>query len=466
MRSARRDGLGEILPLDVRVQPQKVVKHFYNPTERWDVLAVVEMAALDEEARAAGFEPGTVPPSDARSSIVLRRHHDLHYGPTYLNALAASTTRWAPQPSQGASRALACSAEGILIAFDCKPRCKVITAFRPDLPLRGVYPTTRDFALEAHRRWRSSVTPTTRRQDAETLSEALDSDQGDLLSAWRLATALGHTRGSAAEASRDRIAAAEARLDALGPDGRRALLDAIDADRCLDALADAILEGDDTEALDRLLALEDILAACLVLGDTVRAEQLAEEGLVRVSCAGPELLTLAAYAEIRSPSTSGVLSRFWREIGEEVVANTLRLAPPHEGPALPSPALPLLRQFLDATLAVMVKLIDSVRVPQPALSSRAHALEVHAQGTAAPGSTLRAFVVDRDHPTGEEVSDLLAREHNRWTFQGWRVEPDDEAVLVVVSGGHDAATPPSLDRLLADADASWQVDTAPLRAAR
>lgn len=54
MRSARRDDLGEIVPLDVRVQPQKVVKRFYNPTERWEMLVNVDMAALCEEARAAG----------------------------------------------------------------------------------------------------------------------------------------------------------------------------------------------------------------------------------------------------------------------------------------------------------------------------------------------------------------------------------------------------------------------------
>lgn len=471
MRPTRRDDLGEILPIDVRMQPRKVVKHFYNPVERWDQLVDIDMQTLVDEARAAGWGGAVAtdeaPAADSRGAVALRRHHDMHYAPVYLDALAAETTRWAPQTRVGAARALACSVEGVLVAFDRGPRCKVVTAFRPDLPMRGVHPTNEDFVLEARRRWRLSVDRTERRLE-EDLADAVASDQGDVLSAWRLAVALGRARGSLVGVPSPLTAKAETHLHAVDHDTRRALLASIDEEDRLDALTDAILEGDGAETLDRLLALEDVVAAALALGDVARAERLTEEAAVRVSCAGPELVGLAADAEERAAAAPQELSRYWRELGTEILANAIRLAPPaRTRNELPAFASAWLQTLLASTRATLASLIDAVSVASPALSRHEHAQEIVAEGSAVSGAMLRAFVVDRDHPSGEDVSDMISHQGARWSFRGWLVEPDDGAVLVVIAvEGRGTAEGRPLADLLAHADESQQIDTAPLKAAR
>lgn len=470
MRPTRRDDLGEILPIDVRQRPRKVLKHFYNPRERWDALVGSDVAALVAEARAAGVDdaPGedADPEPKARGTIVLQRHHDLHYGPAYLDALAAGTTRWASQPVVGPSRALACSAEGVLIAFDRGPRCKVVTAFRPDLPLRSVHPTEQDFAIEARRRWRYMVERSERALEAQDLADALDGDRGDLASAWRLAVAVGRARLATSGGAGEAVAQAEARLAALDRATRDALLASFDEGSLLDTLVDAVQEGDGAEVLDRLVALEDALAAAAALGDDALAERLAEEAAVRASCAGPELVGLAAHAEARASVTTAVLSRYWREVGAEIVANAIRLAPPARSRrALLSLPSAWLRESLEAARVALGELILGVSVAQPILSSRPHPQEVLAEGRAPSRAPLRAFVVDREHPAGTEVTELIVREGESWRLSGWQVAPGDEGTLVVISGAGDPVAAPTLADLLAAGDGTQEVDATPLTGA-
>ncbi|MBK8691628.1 MAG: hypothetical protein IPN17_04820 [Deltaproteobacteria bacterium] len=180
MKTVRRKDLGEILPIDVSQQPRKVVKHLYNGPENWDPLIGHDVSALVAEARAAGVTatPGRDADLDpkARGTITLHRHHDAYYGPAYLRSLAAETTRWAPQTIFGRDRTLACSQDGVLIAFDRGNRCKVVTAFRPELPLPSVQPTEHDFAMEADSRWRQ-VVDSSNRSAGDDLGLALDGDR-------------------------------------------------------------------------------------------------------------------------------------------------------------------------------------------------------------------------------------------------------------------------------------------------
>jgi hypothetical protein len=188
---------------------------------------------------------------------------------------------------------------------------------------------------------------------------------------------------------------------------------------------------------------------------------------LRMSCAGPEFVGLASYAEERASTTSGVLSRYWREVGEEILANAIRLAPPARSrSALLSIPAEWLRNCLGAAHLALTELIHGVSVAQPILSSRAHAHEVIARGTLDAQTRLRAFVVDKEHPTGEDVSNMIRREGDRWSFHDWLVEPGDDAVLVIVGGVHDTDVQLSLEDLLTRVDAAQVVDAAPLTGAR
>jgi hypothetical protein len=449
MKTVRRKDLGEILPIDVSQQPRKVVKHLYNGPEHWDPLIDHDVSALVAEALAAGVTatPGRDADLDpkARSTITLHRHHDAHYGPAYLRSLATETTRWAPQTIFGRDRALACSREGMLIAFDRGNRCKVVTAFRPKLPLPSVQPTEHDFAMEAESRWRQSVDSSTNQIGRDDLRDALDGDRGDLASAWRLAAAVGRATLSTPIDFRDLVARAEAKLAAIDRAVRDELIVALEACTPLDAFADAIQEGDDAEALDGLIALEGLIAAATALGASELAERLVEETAVRATCVGPNLLGLASFAEARAHSTTEILSRYWREVSAEIVANAIRLAPPvrshRELLALPSAWL---RAQLEAVGASFTEMIAGASIPQPHLSSRPHSREVIAHGWSESSGSLRAFVVDRDNPTGIEVSDLIQRQDDGWSFKGWRVDPNDEAILVIVNGARPGSEAPTL----------------------
>lgn len=460
MKTGYREDLGEILPIDVGQRPRKVLKHFYNPPEHWGDLVGQDVAALAEEARAAGVvaAPGDdiAPEPKTRAATVLQRHHDLHYGPAYLRALEADTTCWAPESSVGPARALACAAEGVLVAFDRTPRCKVVTAFRPHLRLGSVHPTSHDFALEAKRRWRNAVDRSDSPRDLEDLIDALEGDRGDLASAWRLAVAVGHERLRSTGGSGELTARAEARLVTFPQRTVDDLLAALHEGSVLDALADAIEEGEKSEALDRLLAVADALAAATALGDEALAAELAEEAAIRASCAGPELVGLSVTAASRASVSRGVLATYWRAIAEEVVANSLRLSPPARNRAgLLSTASAWLRSQLEATQATLTTLVDQVTLAPQLLSSRSHPRAVQAGGLAPLQVALRAFVVDRDHPEGADVSDLIQRVGLRWQLAGWEEVPGDDGVLVVVVGGANVQDAQTLAAVLA---AGEQVD--------
>jgi len=457
MKSFRREGLGDLLPIDVREQPRKVLKHLYNPSERWDSLIEVRVEALVAEARAVGLveTPGldATPEPKTRGTIMLQRHHDLHYGPAYLQALAADTTRWAPQTTFGAARALACSSEGILIAFDRGPRSKVVTAFRPDLPFSNVQVMERDFALEARRRWSNSVDRSAQRIEIDGLVDALDSNQRDLASAWRLAVAVGRSTLSDLAERTTLLNTAAAELAAIDPAIRVELLAALDECTPLDALAEAIQESDGPEVLDRLIALEDTVAAAAALGERALAERIIEDTAIRATCIGPEFISLATFAEGRAKERASVLSLYWHEVGAEIVANCVRLAPPARSQrALSSLPSVWLRERLAAVGAAFAELIAGVSVAQPALSSQARSREVVAEGRVGSIGALRAFVVDRDHPMGLELSDSIKRDGGRWTFSNWQVDPDDDAILVVVCATGPESSAATLSDLFAEGD--------------
>nr|MBK7070493.1 hypothetical protein [Deltaproteobacteria bacterium] len=259
----------------------------------------------------------------------------------------------------------------MLIAFDRGNRCKVVTAFRPELPLPSVQPTEHDFAMEADSRWRQVVDSSTNRSAGDDLGLALDGDRRDLASAWRLAAAVGRATLATPIDDRDLLALAEARLAAIDRTVRDELIAALEACTPLYAFADAIQEEDDAEVLDGLIALEGLIAAATALGASELAERLVEETAVRATCVGPNLLGLASFAEARAHSTTAVLARYWREVGAEIVANAIRLAPPvrshRELLTLPSAWL---RAQLEAVGASFTELIAGASVPQPQLSSR------------------------------------------------------------------------------------------------
>jgi hypothetical protein len=471
MKTLHRPGLGELVPISVGQRPCKVIKHLYNPRERWDTLIDHDVALLLAEARAAGVTatPGrdAVVDHAARSTIILQRHHDLHYGPTYLRCLAAETTPWVSQPRLGPDRAYAYSKEGVLIAFDRGERCKIVTAFRPDLPVANVQPTEHDFAMEARSRWRRAVSSSAHRDMTNDLTDALDGDRGDLASAWRLAAAVGraaHAPSLDLGGLRERAVAA---LSAVDPALRRELVASLDADALLDSFADSIRDSDGTEALDGLIALEGVIAAAAALGEADLAERVVEDAAVRATCVGPEMIGLAGYAETRATETTAILARYWGEIGGEIVANAVRLAPPARSTravlTLPSAWL---REQLEAIGAAFTELIAGASVAQPTLSSGEQDREVIVDGHARGGSAIRGFVVDRENPTGVEVSDLIRRAGDRWSFRGWRVEPDDAATLVIVVGGRSEAGPATLASLFALADDQLEFDATSLMDAR
>jgi hypothetical protein len=471
VKTTRREDLGEILPIDVTQQPRKVRKHFYCERECWGALVGVDIGMLVGEFRAAfgheeiGVDDESVPGS--RATVVLHRHHDKFYGPAYLSSLAESTTTWAPQLLHGATRALACSTDGVLIAFDRLPRCKVVTAFRPDLPLRSVSPTTEDFRHEARRRWRQSVHRSGQHAETEDLADALASDRGDLASLWRIVVALGRARAVLEGPAASLLAQADARLQKISPTQQQGMLREIDEAAALDALADAVVEGDLPELLNRLVALEDILVAVNLLGDEARAARLTDEVAVRASCIGPELVEIAAYAERRAAASRGTLQQYWQEVGSEALANAIRLSPPARDR---SSLLELLSGWVAdvvrATQASVAELVSGIAVSQPSLARGERPSEVHAYGIASTERVLRAFLVDQDHPTGEDVSDLLTRTGLRWSFQGWQVSPGDDAVLVVLTGPDDESLAGGLGEVLARAGQEVAIDALPLTGAR
>lgn len=457
MKSFRREGLGDLLPIDVRLQPRKVLKHLYNAAERWGALIAVPVESLVAEARAAGVvaTPGRDADLEPKTpgTIMLQRHHDMHYGPAYLRALAAETTQWAPQKMLGPARALACSTEGVLIAFDRALRSKVVTAFRPDLPFANVQTTERDFALEARRRWRYQVDRSASRLETADLEDALEGNRGDLASAWRLAVAVGRAGLATPTERGDVLDNATALLAAIEPMLRGELLASMDECAPLDAFADAIQESDGPEALDRLIALEDMIAAAVALGELGLAERIVLETAIRATCIGPELIGLATFSESRARSTTAVLSRYWREVGAEIVANAIRLAPPARTLSSLRSLLPVwLREGREAVGAVFTELIAGMSVAQPALSSHARSREVVAEGRVVLNWAVRAFVIDREHPMGLEVSDLIKRDAERWTFSDWQVEPDDDAILVIVGQARPESAASTLADLFAEGE--------------
>ncbi len=428
MKTWMHPELGEVGELRPKQSPLKTWNHLLKASENWTVLTGVAHADLSNRARAAGC------PNWRRVKKVawlapctdcLRQVHDQHWRATYGRELV-TTTKLGRQLHRAKRWTLA-SPQGCIIIVD---RGQIISVYRPHPEGLTVPFSEQDFRDQCDHVLRKDTGAR-----AMTPQEAQRRPLDSPTALWHVALALSHAEATGAwsaeecGAVRERIATVPAAVKAiLLPDA---------------ALFDALEAAQDEPEADELEPLVDTVADWLAVVERVHGNTAAQDVLEQsadiVALAPAAWLALQPLVDERRAQAKGMAAAWWEELDELLGALRLAEVPAvHAAPSMLA-AKVAAREDVPSLLATLWSTLSSLgqRLGQPAQPnlvervatelSNGQAVDVKVTGPLPSG--VRVFVVDGDHPRGEELT-------ADWPLGSiWELDhPGDETWLVTVSG--------------------------------
>jgi hypothetical protein len=437
--------IGEFTPIPAARQPLKVWKHLYATTEAWTAIVGVDTSRLHHEARSHGCpellarggprEPSFSPECTAH----LRADHDTHWVDAYKAEIFDPRTLVGPK--HRGRRWVMATPRGVYVVVEPGSPSYVCTVYRPHPPGTDVPPSEPLFVRNAANRWRRETN-----MRLGELKEWLRAPATTAGEVWLLAHAIAIAKAEGGEDVSNALAEAESRL-AVAPRSLR--MQAIPVpDRLLERLEAALKDDDDDEAASVVLDLEDAIGVTAVLSGDHAASDLMERLSNLVDWAPPGWADLVTLVDDRRGAVRGVTARWWDILADRLDAIALEDLPARQVvPATIAPTLfapPWWRRFADG----LARLGESVwralepsaaglRVGPVGLGTAAEKWEVCALENLPCGPDTRVFVVDAEHPSGEEVTADIGASGSIWMLEA----PGQEAILVVVRGltGSDLA---------------------------
>ncbi len=464
---------GQVHPIQNSGRATHTWQHLYHLGQRWDELVGADIRVLRHEAEQCSCPP---PPGEERRHLpkvarscraLLERHHDGYYGPAYLRELAHEGIRTGRQ--HDSQRLLCCTPRGVLISVGLAPPISVLTAFRPDLPLKSSTGTDEEYFQAAYQRWgrgvRTMSSPGTWKAEVlRALAVARQRPPTQPAEAWALSWAIGH--GRALSAREPEVAAPLQEAERLLEQHQRQLVQLLEEDlrvapllAGLESSLEAVLPE---EAQDQLLALEDVLVVAEVLGFEKHVQHILTEVSRLASHWPPAMAGFDELARQRLSVSGGAASSLWQAV----------LTAASRMPAVRLPEvlqtwierIDEARALLGRDAAELVEHFGMTHVqlaPQVVLGHAAPAFDVHVEGGCPHDWRLRLFIVDALHPRGEPLheGEDYRRDGERWVFDGWRLEEAEVPALLIALAAPSLPEPASLEQLLkADLVGAWLTD--------
>ena len=446
---------GQVHPIQKSSLATHTWQHLYHLGQRWDELVATDIHVLRREAEQCacpsppGAERRKLPAVAPSCLALLEQHHDGYYGPAYLQELAREGTRIGRQCDS--QRLRCCTPRGVLISVGLAPPISVLTAFRPDLPLKSDTGTDENYFRVAYQRWgrgiRTMSSPGTWKAEVlRSLEVARLRPPTQPAEAWALSWAIGH--GRALSAGEPKVAAplqeAERLLEQYRPQLVTLLEEELRVVPLLAGLESSLETGLPEEAQDQLLALEDMLVVAEVLGFEKHVQHILTEVSRLASRWPPELAGFDDLARQRLGSTGRAASSLWSTV--------LTAASEAPAPRLPGVVQSWLERLDEArnllgrgarSLEERFGMSQVHLFPQAVLGHAPPAFDVHVEGVCPHDWRLRLFIIDALHPRGEPLreGEDYRRVGERWVFDGWRLEESEVPALLI------ALAAPSLPEL-------------------
>ncbi|RKI74385.1 hypothetical protein D7X55_02680 [Corallococcus sp. AB049A] len=191
------------------------------------------------------------------------------------------------------------------------------------------------------------------------------------------------------------------------------------------------------ETQDRLLALEDVLTACEVLGFQSEIDRVLSEVSRLFAQPSPNLAGFDPVARQRRESSGPAARRFW-----DTVSSAASKVPANSLPAGLErwfKQLDAVRARAEQGVSALMEAFD-IRTaevhPQVVLGQDPTRFDVNVEGQCPPDWALRLFIVDAAHPEGEPLreGEDYRRQAEHWRFDGWQLHGrEDHALLVAVA---------------------------------
>ncbi len=454
---------GQVYPIQKSGRATHTWQHLYHLRQRWDELVGADIRVLRHEAEQCACPP---PPGEERRQLpkvapsccaLLERHHDGYYGPAYLRELAHKDTRTGRQ-LRDPQRLLCCTPCGVLVSVGLAPPISVLTAFRPDLPLKSSAGTHEEYFQVAYQRWRRGVHTMSspgawKAEVLRALEEASQCPPTQPAEAWSLAWAIGHAR--ALSAGEPEVPALLQKAERLLEQHRRQLVQLLEEDLrvapLLAGLESSLETGLPEEAQDRLLALEDVLVVAEVLGFAEHVQHILTKVSQLASSGSPTLAGFDELARQRLGASGRAASSLWHSV----------LTAASRAPALRLPEvlqawlkrIDEARALLGRGAADLEERFSMLHVhlsPQVVLGQATPAFDVHVEGACPRNWRLRLFIVDAQHPLGEPLNEGedYHRDAERWVFDGWRLQATEGPALLIALAAPALPELASLDQFL------------------
>ncbi|NPD26389.1 hypothetical protein [Corallococcus exiguus] len=280
--------------------------------------------------------------------------------------------------------------------------------------------------------------------------------------AWRLAWAIGHARAllSLEPDIRGPLQTAEALLASHLQEVERQLEGRLRVEPLLAGLEAALQDGMPEEAQDRLLALEDVLVVCEVLGFQSDLERVLSEVSRQLAHPSSTLSGFDALARQRQEASGPAAHQLWGMVSTAA----------SKASAQPLPAsverwfvhLDRVRAHVAQGLSDLVETLNihsAEARPLVALGQEASRFDVHVEGRCPPDWNLRLFIVDAAHPDGEALHEGAdyRRQGEHWYFDSWQLHGRDDLALLVAVAAPALPDAPSLAGLLGAIDSRSDV---------
>jgi len=439
--------LGEVAELPPDLQPWKVWKHLLNPTEDWGKLTDVAREDLISKARANGcprWKPTDSSPAVARScNRCLVRLHATVWRDTYRAELVA-TTELGTKRHEHAKTVLSTPRGCVIVVQDSR----VLTVYRPHPPGLAVPRTEAQFVRAASRVLRQTTGVHQMTAD-EALALSID-NPGDV---WHLALAIADAETSGTWTVEQNAAVVE-RLAQVASSTREVLRPSY---ALFDAL-EAALDASDLEELEPVVcAVSDWLEVTERVHGEASARALLDQVADLIALAPDPWRGLQPLISGRLSRTVGVAVAWWTELDEVVGALALDALPvvhAAKSTLARTVAAPGFWARFQSTLRALGRQVEGALKPGtgrlvPAIELGGD-LSVAVEARFDPPVGARVFVVDADHPRGEELTGEVVAGEEVWQLDRardatwWVVVYGDvpgrdlEAVLAAVADRPDA----------------------------
>lgn len=455
MKTWMHPELGEVAELSDKAKPLKAWNHVLKVSEDWAALTGVAHAAAvsladQAECPSWGRHEGRVLPRGWPTTCFCCLHalHDDVWRSVYGRELM-ETTKLGNQRRNPKRRMLS-TPRGCIIVV--QQGC-IISVYRPHPPGLNVPFSEQDFIEQA-----DYVLDKNTGARTMTAQQALRRALDHPTPVWHVSLALGHARatGGWTEEECQRV---QQRLKRVPAAVKASLVPSAELFDSLEAAQD---ETDSSELEPVVDGLADWLVVTELLHGNTSARAILEHAAALVTLAPPAWLALQPLVTDRAAEARGVAADWWVELDEMLGA--LRLA---EVPAV---------HLAEATLAQKVAAepvwaamwaplqaleARAIQATRPTLAARVAELgSDSATGVTATGPLpdgARVFMVDAEHPEGEELTDEWEADEVIWELD----HPDVPTWLVTVYGGVPGTTLAAVLEAAA-ADPNARVEVAPV----